>query len=360
LYIVPLGLKREIACGEDFDPKQDASATLMEAIMADKIRWGILGCGSIAAKFADALKHVNDAELVAVGSRSDANANAFGDTWQASRRYGSYQKLADDKDLDMIYVATPHHLHADNTILCLNAGKGVVCEKPLAVNARQGQAMIDCARAKRRFLMEAMWTRFLPLMGRVRQLLAANAIGEVRMLAADFGFRCGETTDKQRLLDPHLAGGALLDVGVYPVALSSMVFGRPLGIHSAAAIGKTGIDEQNAMILTFDGGRLAVMYSALQTETVREATIMGTQGMIRLHCGWWSGNKLTLIRPGQSEQFMELPSHDNGFIYQIQAACQDLREGRLEDVLMPLDESLAILQTMDAIRKQWGLKYPFE
>jgi predicted dehydrogenase len=328
--------------------------------MADKIRWGILGGGSIAAKFADALKYVEEAQLVAVGSRTDANANAFGDSWHIPRRYGSYEQLANDKDLDVIYVATPHHLHAQNSILCLNAGKHVLCEKPLAVNASQGKAMIDCARAKRRFLMEAMWVRFLPLMDKVRELIADNAIGEVRMLAADFGFRCGDTTDKQRLIDPHLAGGALLDVGIYPLALSSMLFGKPVGIHSAASIGKTGIDEQNAFVLAFDRGRLAVMYSAMQTETAQEATIMGTQGRIRLHHPCWRGNKLTLIRPGKDEQFMEMPTHDNGFTYEIKAVCRDLREGRLENALMPLDESLSILQTMDAIRGQWGLKYPFE
>jgi predicted dehydrogenase len=329
--------------------------------MADKIRWGILGCGSIAAKFADALKYVEEAQLVAVGSRTDANANAFGDTWRIPRRYGSYRQLAEDEDIDIIYVATPHHLHADNSMLCLNAGKHVLCEKPLAVNARQGQAMIDCARAKRRFLMEAMWTRFLPLMDKVRQLLADNAIGEVRMLAGDFGFRSSDRAQQnQRLIDPNLAGGALLDVGIYPLALSSMLFGKPLGIHSAAALGKTGIDEQNAFILTFDQGRLAVMYSAVQTETPKEATIMGTHGMIRLHQECWWGNKLTLVRPGKDDQFMELPSHENGFVYEIKAVCHDLREGRLENILMPLDESLTNLQTMDAIRKQWGLKYPFE
>jgi predicted dehydrogenase len=330
-----------------------------DTAMADKIRWGILGCGSIAAKFAEALRCIDEAQLVAVGSRTEANANAFGDTWHIPRRYGSYRQLAEDKDLDIIYVATPHPLHADNTILCLNAGKHVLCEKPLAVNARQGQAMIDCARAKRRFLMEAMWTRFLPLMDRVRHLLADSAVGQVRMLAADFGFRY-IGTEKQRLIDPNLAGGALLDVGVYPVALSSMLFGKPLGIHSAASFDKTGVDEQNAMILTFDQGRLAMMYSALHTETAQEATIMGTEGMIRLHRSWWRGNKLTLNQSGKDEQFMELPSHDNGFVYEIKAVCRDLREGRLENVLMPLDESLAILQTMDAIRGQWGLKYPFE
>lgn len=328
--------------------------------MANKIRWGILGSGSIAAKFAEALGCVDEADLVAVGSRTDEKANAFGDTYRIPRRYGSYQKLADDKDLDIIYIATPHNLHAENTLMCLNAGKGVLCEKPLAVNARQGQAMIDCARSKKCFLMEAMWTRFLPLMDKVRELLADNAIGQPQMLTADFGFRCSNYEEKQRVLDPHLAGGALLDVGIYPLSLSSMVFGKPLHIHSTATLGQTGVDEQNAVILAFEQGQLAIIYSAQQTETPHEATIMGTEGMIRLHRSWYSGNKLTLTRQGKSEQFMELPSHDNGFVYEIKAVHRDLREGRLENAIMPLDESLAILQTMDAIRKQWGLKYPFE
>ncbi len=328
--------------------------------MADKIRWGILGCGSIAAKFAEAIGFIDDAELVAVGSRSEEKANAFGDTFHIPRRYGSYQSLAKDRDLDIIYIATPHNLHAENTILCLNAGKHVLCEKPLAVNALQGRAMVDCAKRNGRFLMEAMWTRFLPLMDKVRELLADNAIGEVRMLSADFGFRYADKAEKQRVLDPHLAGGALLDVGIYPLALSAMVLGQPLHIHSAASFGETGVDEQNAIILTFDRGRLAMIYSAQQTETPHEAAIMGTEGMIRLHRSWWCGNKLTLIQHGKGEQCIELPTHKNGFVYEIKAAHCDLREGLVENALMPLDESLAILRTMDAIREQWDFKYPFE
>jgi dihydrodiol dehydrogenase / D-xylose 1-dehydrogenase (NADP) len=328
--------------------------------MAAKIRWGILGCGSIANKFAEALGFVDDAQIVAVGSRNDEKAKEFGDKYKATRHYGGYQKLADDKDIDIIYVATPHNLHCENAIMCLEAGKAVVCEKPLAVNARQAKAMIDCARKHKRFLMEAMWTRFLPLMDKVRQLLAEEAIGEVRMLAADFGFRYADRAEKQRVLDPHLAGGALLDVGIYPMALSFMLFGRPQRIHSAAYLGETGVDEQNGIVLGFDKGRLSIIYSAQQTETPQEAAIMGTKGMIRIHRSWWSGNKLTLIRPGKDDQFMELPSHANGFIYEIKAAHQVLREGRLETAFMPLDETLAIAEMMDAIRAQWGLKYPFE
>ena len=328
--------------------------------MTDKIRWGILGCGRIAAKFADALRCVEEAELVAVGSRTLDNARAFGAACHARRCYGSYQELAEDSELDIIYVATPHSFHAENTLLCLSAGRGVLCEKPLAVNAVQGRAMIDCARTHRRFLMEAMWTRFLPLLEKVQELLAENAIGRPHLLAADFGFRDDPAAGKQRLHDPLLAGGALLDVGVYPLALSSMLFGAPRHICSAATFGQTGVDEQNAMILTFDQGRLATLYSAQQTETPQEATIMGTEGMIRLHRPWWRGTALTLSRPGRDAQVMELPTHENGFVYEIRAVHRDLREGRLENARMPLDESLAILQTLDAIRRQWGFRYPFE
>jgi predicted dehydrogenase len=328
--------------------------------MAGKMRWGILGCGRIAAKFANSLKCVNDAELVAVGSRTDKNALAFGDAHNVPRRYGSYQKLAEDKDIDVVYIATPHTFHAENTILCLESGRHVLCEKPLAVNARQGRAMIDCARTKRRFLMEAMWTRFLPLMGKVRQLLAEKAVGEVRMLTADFGFRDDDKAGKPRLYDPHLAGGALLDVGVYPLALSSMVYGRPTQIRSAAAFESTGVDAQNAAILEFDQGRMAMLCSGIQAETPQEATIIGTDGMIRLHRPWWRGNTLSLMRHGRDEQRIELPTHENGFVYEIEAVHCDLRQGRLENALMPQDESLAILETMDTIRKQWGFVYPFE
>jgi len=326
--------------------------------MANKIRWGILGCGSIAGKFADALKHVKQAELVAVGSRSEDKAHAFADIHRVQRRHGSYQKLAEDSDVDIVYIATPHHLHAENTLLCLQSGKHVLCEKPLAVNARQGLTMVNCAKANKRFLMEAMWTRFLPLMDKVRQLLAQQIIGPLHVLTADFGFRC--KTNPQRLIDPYLAGGALLDVGIYPLALSSMIFGKPLHIHSTAVMGSTGVDEKNAAILTFEQGQLAMLSSAFTVETSQEAVIIGAEGMILLNRPWWRGHTLTLIRHGQDQQQIEVPSHENGFVYEIQAIHRDLAEDRIENALMPLDESLSTLQTMDTIRKQWDLRYPFE
>jgi predicted dehydrogenase len=328
--------------------------------MGTRIRWGILGLGSIAETFAKALSFSENGQLVAVGSRDKEKARRFGKKFGASHFHGSYQLLADDKDVDIVYIATPHNSHRENTLMCLNAGKHVLCEKPFAVNAAEARAMVGCARGNKLFLMEAMWTRFLPLMDKVRQLLSEEAVGEIRMLAADFGFRYADKPKKQRILDSALAGGALLDVGVYPLALSSMIFGKPSRIQSAAFLGESSVDEQAGIVLGFDKGRLSIIYTAVQTETPHEAAIMGTKGMIKLHRSWWCGNKLTLVRLGKPDEFMELPSHSAGFLYEIEAAQQAVRDGKLECALMPLDETVSIAETMDIIRKQWGLKYPFE
>ncbi|MFN8568711.1 MAG: Gfo/Idh/MocA family oxidoreductase [Kouleothrix sp.] len=187
------------------------------------IRWGILGTGSIAGQFARGLAALDDAKLVAVGSRTAAAAAGFAQRVGAERAHGSYAELAHDPQVDAIYIATPHPLHHANTLLCLGAGKAVLCEKPFAINAGEAAAMIDAARARGLFLMEAMWTRFLPHMLRLRELLAAGVIGELRMLQADFGFRT-EFNPHSRLFDPALGGGALLDVGIYPVSLASMLW----------------------------------------------------------------------------------------------------------------------------------------
>src|SRR5215216_7626821 len=191
-----------------------------------KTRWGILGTGNIASQFARGLVALDDAELVAVGSRTAESAEAFGERFSAPRRHASYAALASDPDVDAIYIATPHPLHHDNTIMGLEAGKAVLCEKPFAINAGQAQAMIATARERGVFLMEAMWTRFLPHMVRLRELLAAGAIGEVRMLQADFGFRTS-FNPQSRLFDPALGGGALLDVGVYTISFAQMILGEP-------------------------------------------------------------------------------------------------------------------------------------
>ena len=323
----------------------------------DKVRWGILGTGYIARKFAEGLAFLPDAELAAVGSRSQAAADAFGDEFGVRRRYTSYEALAEDPDVEVVYVATPHSLHGDNSRLCLAAGKAVLCEKPFAINAAEAAGVIEVAREKRLFLMEAMWTRFLPLLVEVRSLLAQRVIGEVRMVTADFGFRT-EVDPGNRLFDPALGGGALLDVGIYPMALAFMVLGRPAHIMSMAHLGRTGVDEQAAVILSYEQGQLAVLTTAIRTQTPQEATLFGTQGSIKIHSPWWRASRLTLASEGEPERIIERPIAGNGYNYEAAEVMDCLRNGRLESEVMPLDETLAIMKTLDEIRAQWGLKYP--
>ncbi len=327
--------------------------------MADKIRWGILGTGNIAHSFARGLPVVADAELLAVGSRSQGSADAFGDEFNVPRRYATYAELVNDPDVDVIYISSPHTAHLDNSMLCLRAGKAVLCEKPFTINAAQAEELIRFARSQRLFLMEAMWTRFLPILARVRELLAEQAIGEPRMVAADFGFRTG-FNPKSRLFDPTLGGGALLDVGVYTVSLASMIFGEPSRIAGMAHLGETGVDEQSAMILGYPAGQLAVLYTAIRTNTPHDATIMGTDGSIRIHSPSWKPTRLTLNRSGKEAETLELPFEGNGYGHEARAVGDALRAGQAESPIMPLDETLAIMRTMDRIRAEWGLKYPME
>jgi predicted dehydrogenase len=325
----------------------------------DPIRWGILGRGGIANSFAQGLRALPDAELLAVGSRSAQDAEAFGEQYGVPHRYGSYAALVEDPDVDVIYVATPHPFHKAHSLLAMRAGKAVLCEKPLTVNAREAAELIDYARAQRLFLMQAMWTRFLPAIGYLRQLLADGAIGEVRLMQADFSFRA-DFDPHHRLFDPALGGGALLDAGIYPLSLASMVFGPPAGIASHAHLGATGVDEQAAVVLKYAAGQLAVLTMATRTAGPQLAVIRGTEGYITLPPEWLRATRLVITRPGQPDEVVDRPLLGNGYNYEAAETMRCLRAGRLESEVMPLDETLALMETLDAIRAQWGLKYPGE
>jgi len=324
-----------------------------------RIRWGILGTGKIAHQFAAALRRLPDAELLAVGSRSAESAGRFADEFEVARRYKNYAELVSDPEVEVIYVATPHSCHAENTRLALNAGKAVLCEKPFTINAAQAHEVIKLARERKLFLMEAMWTRCFPLLAKLRELVSSAAIGETRQLTADFGFRA-EYQDEPRLFGPEFGGGALLDVGVYPVSLASLIFGPPKRIVSTANFGPSGVDEEAAMILTHGGGEMAVLHTAIRLETAQEAIITGTHGRIRIHSPWWRPSRMTLSRDGKSDERFDFPLEGNGYEYEAQEVMACLRSGKLESPLMPLDESLSIMKTLNAIRAQWGLKYPME
>jgi len=324
-----------------------------------KFRWGILGTGSIARQFVRGLNSVPEAEVLAVGSRSEASAAKFADKRNIPRRHASYQALASDPDVDVVYIATPHPFHAENATLCLEAGKAVLCEKPFCVNAAEAERVVGLAREKGLFLMEGMWTRFFPLMGEVRRLVSEGALGEVRMLNVDFGFRA-DPDPASRLFAPGLGGGALLDVGVYCVSFASMVLGRPSRSVGISHLGETGVDEQASVVLEHEGGRLANLSIGIRTTTPQEATIIGTEAYARIHAPWWRPESMTISRPGEEDESVEAPVSGNGFNYEAAEVMRCLEAGKTESEIMPLDETVSVLRTMDTIRAAWGLKYPGE
>lgn len=316
--------------------------------------WGILGAGRIAGRFAADLKKLPHARLVAVGSRDLDKARSFAAEYGVERAYGTYADMLADPAVDVVYVATPHPFHLEHTLLCLQAGKAVLCEKPMEINARRVVEMVEAARSKRIFLMEAMWTRFLPVIVQVRRWLAEERIGEVRMLYADFGFRT-EWDPLTRTLNPELAGGALLDVGVYTIALASMVLGTPAHIQAAAHLGETGVDEQTALLLRYPGGQLALLSCAVRTATPHQAVIMGSKGMITIP-DFWHATSATLHADGRTLK----TRGKAGYQFEAAEVMACLADGRTESTVMPLDESVAIARIMDQVREQIGLRYPME
>jgi predicted dehydrogenase len=327
-------------------------------MIAKIINWGILGPGSISTKFAQGLQATPDVQIAAVGSRNLERAKTFADKFKIPNAYGSYAEFVNDPNIDIVYIGTPHSYHKEHTLLCLNAGKHVICEKPFAINATEAEEMITVAREKGLFLMEAMWSRYLPTLVKTRELIAAGKIGAVRMIQADFGFRAG-VNPEGRLFKPELGGGALLDVGIYTLSLAHMVLGTPTQIKSLANIGSTGVDEQTTFLLGYNTGQMAILSTAIRTNTPHEATIIGTEGWIRIHTPWWISDTITL-KSGAEEQVIPCPYEGNGYNYEAIEAGNCIRTGKLESEIMPLDETLALMNILDEIRTQIGLRYPME
>lgn len=356
--------------------------------MRDKIRWGIMSTGAIARQFAQGLKYLPDADLVAVGSRTQAAADEFGALFNVPHRHATHDALAADPNVDIVFVGTPHNLHCDSTLLCLNAGKAVLCEKPFAINATQASRMISTARDKGLFLMEAMWTRFLPAILRLQELVRTGTIGHIQMIEANCGYR-HEFDPTARPFTLNLGGGALLDIGVYPISLAYLLLGAPSRITGMADLGNTGIDERSAVILGYPEGQLAVLHFSLTTDMPSDVLIMGTQGRIKIHSPIYRPEQLTVILRrmpnitmsrlpeivkrlgraaglalvknrllGRKDRPIFISAEGNGYNYEAAEVMRCLREGELESPIMSLDETLAIMRTMDQIRAQWGLKYP--
>ena len=320
--------------------------------------WGILAPGRIANNFAAGLATLPNAVKYAVGSREIGRAKAFADKHGFMKAYGSYAELAADPDVDAVYVATPHPWHEEAAVLCMNAGKAVICEKPFAATAKQAESMIACARGNGVFLMEAMWTRFLPTICKTRELIDGGAIGKVRRINAEFAFRA-ERDPKSRLFAPDYAGGSLLDVGVYNLSFARMIFKQPPEyILSKLYIGSSGVDETADVTLIYGGGRSASLYSAIRVSTAQDASIYGEDGYIKLPSYWHSDT--VILKNADGEREIKLPFEASGFQYEAAEVMRCLDAGLLESPVMPLGESLEILETADKIRRDNGLRYPFE
>jgi len=327
--------------------------------MTERIRWGILGTGRIAKEFATGLQEVEDAELIAVGSRAAVSAKEFAEQYEAPKYYANYPALAGDPDVDVVYIATPHAMHRENAIMCLESGKAVLCEKPFTINADEAKAVIDLARTKKLFIMEAMWTRYFPAVVKLRELLAENIIGDVQIMLAGGAF-IPEFDPEFYLFNRNLGGGVLLDAGVYLVSMSSMIFGPPNKIVATAELGETGVDEHDAFVLGHTNGAIASLYVSLRAKSSPDVTLLGNKGKIHLHAPIFCPSKLTVTVTGESENVIDLPFASNGFQFEAMEVNRCLRERRTESAIMPLHETLSIMETMDRIREQIGLTYPME
>lgn len=318
-----------------------------------KCRWGIISTGNIAHRFANDLALMDEVEIAAVGSRSQESADRFGREYGIARCHGSYEALAADPDVNVVYVATPHPMHRDNTIMCLERGKPVLCEKPMALCEADAAEMVRVARDRGVFLMQGMWTYFFPVVTKARELIESGRIGEVRMVECDFGFR-GGWDPAGRLLSRELGGGALLDVGIYPVALAHLFLGgEPEKVVAAAHIGETGVDEQTVMSLRFGDGRLAALSCAIRTQTKIRASIYGTEGHITIATPCFRPTYMVVQLPDAEREEIHLPPDGRGFTHEIREVIRCLRAGETESPVLTHEISLGIMRTLDRIRAVW-------
>jgi len=322
-------------------------------------RWGILGPGSIAKQFARGLSASLEAELRAVAGRSLARSEAFAAEFKIPKTYASADELLADPEIDAVYIATPHPFHLPLVLSACAAKKAVLCEKPLTPNAQGTLQAVAAAKQHGVFLMEALWTRFLPAIVQALAWISDGRIGEPRLLEASFGFRMGWEPES-RLLAPELAGGSLLDVGIYPLALAAWVFGtEPTALKAVGHVGLTGVDEQAALVLSYPRGELAVVNSAVRTNTRHVATIYGTEGSVTLREPWWKATEVTLSANG-TEETLKFEFRANGYEYEADEVQRSVRAGKLESALVPHATSIALARMLDSAREQLGVKYPFE
>jgi predicted dehydrogenase len=324
--------------------------------MSETVRWGILGTGKIAKAFANALKDTPGALLAGVASRSIDSAQAFGAEFGAGACYDSYQGLADAGDVDIIYIGTPHPMHAENALMALNAGKGVLCEKPFTMNRRQAAEVVALARSKKLFLMEAMWTRFTPALAEVRRIVASGEIGAVSQVVADFGFAAG-VRPEHRVLNHALGGGALLDLGIYPLSIACDLLGPVESVQAQAEMGATGVDLQTGFTLKHSGGGMSVCSCSLKARTPCELTVCGELGHVRMNTMFHRATSISVALADGSSRTVPTPYIGNGYVHEAIEAQRCFLAGLIESERMTHEETLALMGVLDTVREQIGLRY---
>jgi predicted dehydrogenase len=325
---------------------------------SEKFNWGILGPGGIAQAFAKDLALLQGHTIAAVGSRSLEKAQKFAATFGGTA-YGSYEELVADPSIDAIYVATPHPAHHDNVILALNAGKPVLCEKPFSVNAHEAQAMIDAAARNGVALMEAMWARFLPHYAKVREIVDSGVLGPILSIHADHGQRLADQ-GIARLIEPALAGGALLDLGIYPVSFAHMILGTPAQITSTAVMTDRGVDAQTSMIFTYQEGAQAVLTTTMIEQTPCRAVVAGLNGWLEIDRTFYNPAAMRVVLNDGTTTEYPNTYKGHGLREQAEVFKQLVRSGKLESEILTWKATVEIMTTLDTVREQIGLKYPFE
>jgi predicted dehydrogenase len=324
------------------------------------IRWGILGAGRIARKFASDLRLAENCTLIAIGSRSRESADEFNKEFPVQYCHYSYLGLVQNPEVDVIYVATPHVLHHENTMLCLQHNKAVLCEKPFAMNSKQSAAMIDMARKKNVFLMEALWTKFHPHYLKMQQMIGQGLLGDIRSILVNFGFKPTPPIPA-RLFDPALGGGTLLDIGIYNVFIAMSILGKPDHIEAAITPSSTGVDEQCAILFWYNNGTMAQLFSTFSSNLATEADICGTEGRIRLTSRFYEPSSTVEFYPERPDSKQIIPvEKEPGFGYQYEARHVNdcLRKGLTESPVVSFADTLLLMETLDKIREIAGIHYP--
>ena len=324
--------------------------------MNSKIKWGIIGLGKIAEKFASDLQLSDNSVLYGVASRDIGKALKFSKKYGAVKYHGSYEELIQDPEVDVIYVATPHSYHFENTMMCLKNGKSVLCEKPLGINSDEVKTMINEAKSKKLFLMEGMWTRFIPATEKLIELLRDKVIGDTIFIRADFGFKA-DLNFEGRVYNKDLGGGSLLDVGIYPIYLSLLTLGLPGNIAAMARKTQTDVDSYCSVLFDYENKAKAILESSIEADTPTEAYIYGTNGAIKMHARFHHTEKISVFQNQKVKEVIEMKYQGNGYLFEIEEVNACLKNNQIESTKLPLSISLELSNLMDRVKEKIGLNY---